>query len=93
MKHLNPRHVVAHASCRLEPVGEVCYEQANCGDIWVYEVETIMIAEVKKSSCLICLIFVGAWMKHMRGQALGRLLQLKLRQVIIWNEIRCHQIM
>ena len=77
MKPPDPRHIVAHASCRLEPVGEVCYEQADCGDIWVDEVEMITIAEVKESSCLTCLNFGGAWMKRIRGQVLGRLLELE----------------
>ena len=51
-----------------------------------------MIAEVKKSSCFACLIVGGAWVKCMRGQTLIRLLELEHGQVVICNEIRCHQI-
>ena len=92
MKHLNPGHVIAHASCRLKLVSEVCDEQKNCGDIWVYEVEMLMITEVKTTNCLACLIIIGAWAKGISGQVLGGLLKLMQGQVIIWIEIRCHQI-
>ena len=58
-------HKVANAACRQKAAGEMGDEQAHGGEIWIDEVEMVMIAELDKSLCLLGVVSGRAWAEGM----------------------------
>ena len=45
-------NIVANASCRQEVAGEVGDQQSHGGDVWIDEVEVVVITKLYESLCL-----------------------------------------
>ena len=58
-------------------MGEVGDVQAHGGDIWIDEVEAVVIAELYEGLCLEGVVLVGTREESMLGEALSSLLQLR----------------
>ena len=69
--------VVANTPHRQKLVGEVGDVQACGGDVWIKEVESVVIAELYEGLCLQGVVSGSTGVESMLGNALSSLLQLR----------------
>ena len=69
--------VVANAMCRREMASGVSDVQAQSGDIWIEEVEVVVIVELYDGLCLQGVVSGGTRVEGVRGEVLGSLLKLR----------------
>ena len=69
--------VIANTPCQRKPVGEVGDVQALGGDVWIDEMEVVVIAELYEGLGLQGVVSGGTRAESMLGEALSSLLQLR----------------
>ena len=78
--------VIANTLCRRKPVGEVGDVQAHGGDVWIDEMEVVVIAELYEGLGMQGVVLGGTRAENMLGEVLSSLLQVREWQEL-WNEI------
>ena len=69
--------VIANTPRQRKPVGEVDDVQAHGGDVWIEEVEAVVIVELYEGLCLQGVVSGGTGAESVLGEALSSLLQLR----------------
>ena len=84
--------IIANATCRQKPVGEVTDVQAHSGDVWIKEVKVVVIAELYEQLGLQGVVSGGTRAERVQCEVVHSLMKLRQWQVL-WNEITHHQTM
>ena len=90
MEGLDSGDVIANTICRRKPVGEVSDVQAHSGDVWIEEVEVVVIAELYEGLGLQGVVLGATRAESVLGEVLCSLMKLREWKVF-WNEITADQ--
>ena len=71
------RDVVVNATCRRKTASEMSDVQLHGGDIWIKEVEVVVITELYEGLCLEGVVSGGTWAEGVSDEVLRHLLKLR----------------